>query len=553
LAKRTGVFVLSMGATFLAIFFLTGAQRNSHGGNASNSFWLWTLAALALDSAEPGTAKVLTYHNDLARTGQNSEERILTHANVNVQKFGKVGFLNTDGLVDAEPLYVSGLTIGGRSHNIVFVVTEHDSVYAFDAETLAQLWHVSAIGSNETPSDDRQCAQVSPEIGITSTPVIALNGDGGVIYLVAMSKDREGNYFQRLHALDITTGAEMPGSPTAIEATFPNLKGHTTFDPKQYKERASLLLFDGVVYTTWASHCDEGDYTGWVIGYDAATLKPANVLNLTPNGNDGAVWMAGAGPAVDPQGFIYFLDANGTFDSTLDSSGFPNHNDFGNAFLKLAATHDKLKVADYFNTHDTEAQSGKDLDLGSGGALVLPDLQDASGKTWQLAVGAGKDKRIYLVNRNDMGKFHRKKNSGIYQEIDHAFTGQVFSMPAYFNNTLYFGAINDNLKAYSFNNAKLQPEPTSKSAAHFAYPGATPSVSADGNSNGIVWAVEARGSEAGVLHAYDTADLTHELYSSAQSHGRDAFADNKFITPMIANGRVFVGTLTGVMVFGLLP
>jgi hypothetical protein len=552
LGKRTGVFVLSIGATFLAIFLLTGAQPSSRGNSSSNSFWLWTLAALALNAEEPGTAKVLTYHNDVARTGQNLEERILTHANVNVQKFGKVGFLNTDGLVDAEPLYVSNLTIAGRPHNVVFVATEHNSVYAFDANTLAQLWHVSLVGSTETPSDDRQCAQVSPEIGITSTPVISLNGTGGVLYLVAMSKDREGHYFQRLHALDIATGAEMPDSPVAIEAEFPNLKGHITFDPKQYKERASLLLLDGIVYTTWASHCDEGDYSGWVIGYDATTLKQANVLNLTPNGNDGAIWMSGAGPAVDPRGYIYFLDANGTFDSTLDSSGFPIHRDFGNAFLKLSAAHDKVTVADYFNTHDTEAQSGKDLDLGSGGALILPDFQDASGKTWQLAVGAGKDKRIYVVDRNNMGKFHPKKNTGIYQEIDHAFTGQVFSMPAYFNNTLYFGAINDNLKAYSITNAKLLPEPSSKSSAHFAYPGATPSVSANGSDNAIVWAVEARGSDAGVLHAYDAADLTHELYSSAQSHGRDAFADNKFITPMIANGRVFVGTLTGVMVFGLL-
>jgi len=553
LGKRTGVFVLSIGATFLAIFLLSGAQRNSHGSNSPSSLWLWTLASLAIDPAEPGTAKVLTYHNDVARTGQNLEERILTLANVNVKKFGKVGFLNTDGLVDAEPLYVSNLTIAGRAHNVVFAATEHDSVYAFDADTLAQLWHVSVIGSNETPSDDRGCAQVSPEIGITSTPVISLNENGGVVYLVAMSKDREGNYFQRLHALDIVSGAEMPGSPILIEATFPNLKGHTTFDPKQYKERASLLLLNGIIYTTWASHCDEGEYTGWVIGYDAFTLKQANVLNLTPNGNDGAIWMSGAGPAADPEGYIYFLDANGTFDSTLNSSGFPIYGDFGNAFVKLSSAGGKLSVVDYFNTHDTEAQSGKDLDLGSGGALILPDCTDASGNSWRLAIGAGKDKRIYVVNRNDMGKFHRKKNTGIYQEIDRAFTGQVFSMPAYFHNTLYFGAINDTLKAFSISNAKLLPEPSSKSAAHFAYPGTTPSISANGSSNGIVWAVEARGSDSGVLHAYDASNLTNELYSSAQSHGRDAFADNKFITPMIANGRVFVGTLTGVMVFGLLP
>jgi outer membrane protein assembly factor BamB len=538
----------------LAFFLAAGLQRNVSGANPSISRGRWTLAPLTRAPTVSGTANVLTFHNDLARTGQNLEERILTLNNVNVRKFGKVGFLNTDGLVDAEPLYVSNLTIGTRSHNVVFVATEHDSVYAFDADTLTLLWHVSVISPNETPSDDRNCAQVSPEIGITSTPAISLNGDGGILYVVAMSKDIDGNYFQRLHALDITSGADISGSPATIQATFPNLKGQVTFDAKRYKERASLLLLNGIIYTTWASHCDEGKYTGWIIGYDATTLQQINVLNLTPNGDDGAIWMSGAGPAADSDGNIYLLDANGTFDETFDSSGFPLNGDFGNAFLKLSTVGGKLSVADYFNTHDTAAQSGRDIDLGSGGALLLPDLQDASGKTWQLAVGAGKDKRIYVVNRNDMGKFHRKKNTTIYQELDHALAGQVFSMPAFYNNTIYYGSINDTLKSFSIEDAKLIPEPTSQTAAHFAYPGTTPSISANGSSNAIVWAVEARGSDAGILHAYDASNLENELYNSAQARGgRDAFADNKFITPMIANGRVFVGTLTGVMVFGLLP
>ncbi len=549
--KRSGVFVVSVGSTLLALFLATGLQRTLQGDNLPPSRWSRWLSALA--NNPPGTARVLTYHNDVARTGQNLAEGILTLGNVNARKFGKVGFLNTDGLVDAEPLYVSNLTIDGRSHNVVFVATEHDSVYAFDADTLAQLWQVSVISPNETPSDDRNCAQVSPEIGITSTPVIALNGDGGILYIVAMSKDTGGNYFQRLHALDLTSGADLPGSPVTIQATFPNLKGQATFDAKQYKERAALLLLNGIVYASWASHCDEGEYTGWIIGYDAATLQQASVLNLTPNGDDGAIWMSGAGPAADSEGNIYLLDGNGTFDETLDSSGFPIHGDFGNAFLKLRTTGGKLTVADYFNTHDTAAQSGKDLDLGSGGALVLPDSEDSSRKIWQLAVGAGKDKRIYVVNRNEMGKFHHKKNSSIYQEIDHAFTVQFFGTPAYYNNTIYFGAVNDCLKAYSIKDARLVPEPTSKTSAHFAYPGAIPSISANGSSEGILWAVEARGSDAGILHAYDASNLQNELYNSAQAGGRDAFADNKFITPMIANGRVFVGTLTGVMVFGLLP
>jgi len=277
-------------------------------------------------------------------------------------------------------------------------------------------------------------------------------------------------------------------------------------------------------------------------------------LNLTPNGSDGAVWMSGAGPAADAEGNIYLLDANGTFDKTRDAAGFPRNGDFGNAFLKLHARSAKLSVVDYFNAHNTSAQSGRDEDLGSGGALVLPDRTDISGNLRQLAVGAGKDRRIYVVNRNDMGKFNRQGDNAIYQKIDDALAGAEFAMPAYFNNTVYFGAVGDSLKAFPIANAKLAAKPESMSAATFAYPGATPSISAHGTSNGIVWAVEARGSDAGVLHAYDASNLATELYSSnAVAGGRDAFADNKFITPMIANGRVYVGTSSGVMVFGLLP
>ena len=535
LQKRGVVVVLSIVATVFTVLLGAGLQR-------------------VLTSPPPSTVQVLTYHNDLARTGQNLDEKILTPANVNRKTFGKLGFLTTDGLVDAEPLYVSNLTVSGHSRNVVFVATEHDFVYAFDADTMTQLWRVTMLAPGEIPSDDRRCGQVTPEIGVTATPVIALREGRGVMYVVAMSKDKVGNYFHRLHALDIASGAELPGSPVTVQATFPNLHGVTTFDAKQYKERASLLLLDGIVYTSWASHCDEGDYTGWIIGYHAETLKQTHVLNLTPNGSAGAIWMSGAGPAADSQGNIYILDGNGTFDEKLDSCDMPVNGDFGNAFLKLSVQAGKLRVTDYFNTHDTQAQSGRDEDLGSGGALVLPDLHDDSGRTWQLAVGAGKDRRIYVVDRNDMGKFTHKKNARIYQEIDHMLAGPVFSMPAYFNNTVYFASVNDTMKAFSISNAKLVSTPASKTSAHFAYPGATPSISANGTANGIVWTVEARGSEAGILHAYDAGNLANELYSSSgRTHSRDAFSDNKFITPMIANGRVFVGTLTGVAVFGLLP
>ena len=531
---------------------IPGVNRSINLEHASTFSRPGKTATFALSPDATSNVKVLTYHNDVARTGQNLEEKILTLSNVNPNSFGKLGFLAVDGLVDAEPLYVSNLIVAGQSHSVVFVVTEHDSVYAFDADTLAQLWHVSVLGSSETPSDNRNCGQVSPEIGITSTPVITYNADRGLMYLVAMSKDTHGHYFQRLHALDLTTGAEIIGAPTTIEATFPNLKGRTTFNPRLYKERAALLFLDGIVFTSWASHCDNGDYTGWVIGYSAATLQRVNVLNVTPNGSDGAIWMSGAGPAADSKGNIYLLDANGTFDKTLNSSGFPIHGDFGNGFLKLSTSGAKLSVADYFNMHDTDAESSTDKDLGSGGAIVLPDFKDASGRTWQLAVGAGKDTRIYVVDRDSMGKFNPKNDNAIYQRIDHALAGGVWAMPAYFENSVYLGAVHDSLKAFSIANAKLVPSPVSKTSVTFAYPGTTPSISADGVSNGIVWAVEARDRNAGVLHAYDASNLANELYNSNQADGRDAFADNKYVTPMIASGKVFIATHNGVMVFGLL-
>jgi len=528
-----------------------GVDRNLNTNDGSILGWLWTPSVPASNRPPPSSVRVLTYHNDTARTGQNLEEKILALGNVNSKQFGKVGFLPVDGLVDAEPLYISALTVSGHSHDVVFVATEHDSVYAFDANTLTQLWHVTVLGAGESPSDNRNCDQVIPETGITSTPVIAFNEGRGVMYLVAMSKDNNGNYFQRLHALDITNGADISGSPATIEATFPTLKGKTTFDPKQYKERAALLFLDGVIYTSWASHCDLGDYTGWVIGYNAATLRQVNVLNVTPNGSEGAIWMSGSGPAADSVGNIFLLDANGTFDRTLNSSGFPINGDFGNGFLKMSVSGAKLSVTDYFNMRDTGAESNRDEDLGSGGALLLPDFKDASGKTWQLAVGAGKDARIYVVNRNSMGKFHANNNA-IYQEVDHQLTGGIYAAPAYFKDTVYFGAVDDSLKAFSIRNARLVPDPASKTSVSFSYPGTTPSISANGTSNAIAWTVEARGSDAGVLHAYDACNLGDELYNSNQAGGRDAFADNKFVTPMIANGRVFVGTLTGVIVFGLL-
>ncbi len=519
---------------------------DTSGSTASNS------ATLTVNPPPPPPKEaVLTYHNDNGRTGQDLDETILTPLNVNTSLFGKVGFLPVTGYIDAEPLYVPNLNMLGAVRNVVLVVSEHDLVYAFDADTLTQLWQVSVVGPNEVPSDNRDCISVMPEIGITSTPVIDLNaGPDGTIFLVAASTDGNGHYYQRLHALDLATGAEQSGSPTTIQATFPSLTGPVTFDPAQHLQRAALLLLNGTIYVAWTSHCDRAPYYGWVMGYNEYSLQQVSVFNTAPNGIANSIWMSGAGPAADASGAIYFLTANGVFDTTLDANGFPVAGDYGNAFLKLSTAGNSLSVADYFSVYNTAAESGLDLDLGSGGVLLLPDLQDSAGKTWRLAIGAGKDANIYVVNRDSMGKFN-PSNNVIYQEIDNALSYGAFGMPAYFNNTIYCGGVGDFLKAFTISNAKLLTQVTSQSSTWYFYPGATPSISANGSLNGIVWTV-ANVSPFGVLHAYDASDLSKELYNSDQSNGRDQFIFYKFAPPMIAHGKVYVSTPTGVAVFGLL-
>lgn len=503
-----------------------------------------------------GSVNVLTYHDDNARDGLNAQETVLTPANVNSSSFGKIGFFAMDGKVDAQPLYVSALNIGGTAHNVVFAVSEHDSAYAFDADSGSVLWQVSLLGTGEMPSDDRGCNQVSPEIGITATPAIDLQaGPHGTIYVVAMSKDANGNYYQRLHALDLTTGAEQAGSPVTVQARYPGTgdnssNGYVVFDPGQYKERPGLLLLNGVIYTFWSSHCDITPYTGWIIGYNETSLAQTSVLNVIPNGSEGSIWASGAGPAADSSGNIYFLDANGTFDTTLDANGFPVNHDYGNAFIKLSAAGGMLVVSDYFNMAGTVAESNADEDLGSGGALLLPDVKDTSGTVRHLAVGAGKDQTIYVVNRDNMGKFNPNGDQ-IWQEIPNGLGGGEYGMPVYFNGTVYYGAVGDVIRAFPVSNALLATTPVSQTTNSFVFPGTTPSISANGPTNGIVWAVE--NSSPAVLYAYDATNLAHELYDSNQAGTRDQFGPgNKFITPTIANGKVFIGTTNGVTVFGLL-
>jgi Immunoglobulin domain len=526
---------------------------NSAGSVTSN------IATLTVNASTTSSAiDVVTYHYDNMRTGQNVNEMTLTAANVNVNTFGKLGEFSVDGHVDAQPLLLSNLAIPNvGTKNVLYVVTEHDSIYAFDADSITAtggtvLWQVSALQSGESPSDDRGCGQVSPEIGITSTPVIDRNRNA--MYLVAMSKDSNGNYYQRIHALNLTTGQELFGGPVTIQATYlgtgeNSSNGSVVFDPKQYKERPGLLELNGVIYTTWSSHCDGRPYTSWLIAYNADTLAQSSVLNLVPNGAAGAIWMSGGAPGADASGNIYFILGNGDFDTTLNSFGFPTNNDCGNCFVKLNSTTPPT-LLDYFTPLNTVSESDSDTDFGSGGELLLPDIVDSSGNTHHLAMGGGKDANLYVVDRDNMGKFSSSADNN-YQTLIGQLAGKVYSKPSYFNGTVYIGASNDFIKAYPVTNAMLATSPSSQSAHSFPFPGATPTISASGTTNGIVWVVENR-SPVAVLHAYDATNLSNELYNSDQaSGGKDGFSNNKFITPVVANGKVYVGTASSVAVFGL--
>jgi hypothetical protein len=548
----------------------TGAKfsvvvTNSGGSVASAN------ATLTVTATSPND--VATFKSDVARSGLNSSESTLTLANVNSMSFGLLHTVMVDGKVDAQPLYLAQVPISGVAHNVAFVATEHGSVYAIDADAGTAIWHVSVLANGETPSDTHSCTQVTPEIGVTSTPVIDRTaGPHGVLYVVGMSIDKSSNYHQRLHALDITTGTELFNGPAEIAATAPNSAGTTVYAPGQYEERAALLLTNGQIYTTWTSHCDFAPYSGWIIAYNQTTLAQTAVLNVGPNSgasvpngtpfniNGPAIWMSGDGPGADAQGNIYLLTGNGLFEPTLDVNGFPNMGDYGNSFMKLASTASSLKVADYFAMSTEVAESGADLDLGSGGEMLLPDLTDSNGNVKHLAVGAGKDSNIYIVDRDNMGKFNTSQNQ-IWQEIDGvvpgnppgAMSGGVRGSPAWFNGTIYYGDAGGTLKAFSVINAKLSTAPTSQSAVSFAYPGASPVVSASGTTNAIVWAHE--NTSPAVLHAYDASNLAHELYNSNEATGsRDQFGPgNKFIAPTVAGGKVFVGTTNTLAIFGLLP
>jgi hypothetical protein len=513
---------------------------------------LWSLSVWIVHAQT--YSGMLTWHNDLARTGQNLQETVLTPANVNSKTFGKLFSFLVDGQIFGQPLYVYNVAIPGKgTYNVIYVTTENDSVYAFDADGVntTALWYDSFIDPSKgiTPMS---CADTGADpcpfasvIGITGTPVI--DPSSGTLYLVAATKEN-GKFVNRLHALDITSGAEKFGGPVRIEASVPgtgagNKHGVVSFEAHHELQRPGLLLLNEVVYLSWASFGDVAPFHGWILGYGSGSLSQTAVFNSTPNGSDGGVWQSGAAPSVDAAGHIYLITANGTFDINKGGS------DWGDSFLKFDAS---LAVLDYFTPYDQRRLSKNDLDLGSGAGLLLPPQ---SGKFPNEMVSAGKEGLIYLVNRSHMGKFDSQRNNVI--ETVRGSANGYWSSAAYWNNTVYYSGREDFLSQYALSKGLLSKSPVYRAPTKFPA-GSTPSVSANGSANGIVWAIERLPKVKNVfppevLHAYDATNVSQELYNSNQAGTRDVLGPGiTFSVPTVMNGKVYVGTGSELDVLGLL-
>jgi hypothetical protein len=494
---------------------------------------------------------VLTWHNDNGRTGQNLAETVLTPVNVNSAQFGKAFSFPVEGQVYAQPLYAPNVTIAGKGkHNVIYIATEHDSVYAFDADGLSQspLWHVTfidppTITTMPCTSDMQPECDVTildPEHGITATPVI--DAAAGTIFVVAKTVE-SGVYMEKLHALDITTGAERTGSPIKIEATAP---GYPTvkFSGLTGVSRAALLLLNHTVYIGYASNDDD---RGWLIGYDAATLKQTRVFCVTPTGQLGGIWGGGAGPGVDSAGNIYFMTGNGSFDVNTGGASY------GMSMVKLAVNGSGFTVSDYFTPYNEMELTRKDMDFASGGLVVLPDQPGAYPHE---VTGGFKTGQVFMVNRDNMGKFNSTTND-VVQTILPDKCG-FWSSPAYWNGHIYLAGGGSTLFLFDLKTGHYVVPPASRASELYDYPGATPSISANGNSDAIVWTIEnlagnPKDNPPAVLHAYDATNVGRELYNSNQVITRDQAGDAiKFTVPTIANGRVYIGTQTEVDVYGLL-
>lgn len=519
------------------------------------------VSGLGLASAQ---VAVTTYHNDLYRTGQNLSETILTPANVNSNSFGKLFSYAVDGYVYAQPLYLPNVTITGKgTHNVVFVATENDSVYAFDADTNSPpLWQVSfinpAAGVTTVPSSDVGTTDIVPQIGITGTPVI--DAQRGTLFVVAKTKevvDGSPRYFQRLHALDIASGAEKLGGPFVISGFYPgtcevNVNGYVVFSPLRHHQRAGLALYGRLLYVAFASHGDNNPYTGWLMVFDAQTGTRLAVWNSAPDTGfpgecRGGIWQGGAAPAIDFTGKIYLATGNGY------ANAFSGGRDYSDSAVKLSLTSSGLNVVDYFTPYNQANLEGSDSDLGSGGVLLLPPQP---GPNPQLLTAGGKEGKLYLIDRANMGKFRAGGDTQIVQTLNGV--GAVFGIPAYFNRGVYVGGgFSGSMKLFKLTNGLFATTPASQTNTVFGFPGPTPSISANGSTNGIVWALQNdayNSSGQAILHAYDAANLVTELYNSNQNAIRDQPGPAvKFTVPTVVNGKVYAGTANSLAVYGLLP
>jgi hypothetical protein len=478
---------------------------------------------------------VFTYHNDLFRDGVNSHEYALNTSSLKAATFGKRFACAIDASAYAQPLWVANVAIGGGTHNVLVAATQHDTVYAFDADASPchTYWSQSLLANGETwvTGDDVSSTDIVPDIGIVGTPVI----DPGTNTIYVVSKSKHGSdYHQRLHALSLIDGSEKFNGPQEINFS----SGGATFNPLTQNQRAGLALVNGVVYIAWASHGDVPTYYGWIVGYSASSLALVSVFNDDPGSGYGGIWMSGGAPAADSNNNLYVITGNGIFDGSTQ---------FGDSFLKLS-TGSSMGVLSYFSPSDQATLNSTDQELGSGGAAILID--QPSGPVPHLVVGGGKEGKLYLLNRDNLGG-NNGTDSGAVQSF--VAGNAIYATPAFWQNTLYLGLAFDHVKAFSFNTTSdtFNTAPASQSASTFGYGGSTPSVSSQGSSNGIVWGIENAGTA--VLHAYDATNLGTELWNSATNSADQAGQAVKFTVPTVANGKVYVGTATQISVYGLSP
>ncbi len=522
-------------------------------------------ATSAADTSKSANASVnvkgftgtLSWHGDLAITGQNLKETTLTTANVNQNTFGKLASYPVDDQVFAQPLYVANVPFpGAGQHNAVYVATSSNTVYAFDADggAAAPFWKKTLTPAGETPVDGNKTGggaggPITPNVGITGTPVI--DGSSGTLYVVTVSTNTSTQVQRHLlHALDIMTGNEKFGGPVQIKASVPgngagSNNGQIVFDSTLELQRPALALVNGVVYIAFASYQDFGNYHGWLLGYDASTLKQVRVWNATPDGHAGGIWMSGAGISADSAGNLYLVTGNGTFDA---NNGGKN---YGDSIVKLTPTANGFTVSDYFTPFDQANLSLNDIDLGSSGVTLILNQAGAS-----LGVNAGKAGKIYLVDINNMGHFQSGSDSQIVQSIPNAVgTGPDdldYSTATYWNGNVYYIGDMDVVKQFQLSNGQLSTSPVAKGSHTYGYPGANMTVSSNGASNGILWSIEASG--VNVLHAYDATNVANELYHSNQAGTRDKFGTAiRFTVPTVMNGKVYVAGKTELAIFGLLP